>query len=355
MERIVPPSSLIGQDDLILVTGAAGFIGSRLVERLISEGFRRLRCLTRRAAGAAYLQTAGQPRDASVEVFRGNLLSREDCTAATKDVAVIFHLAAGRGEKSFPDAYLNSVVTTRNLLQATLQHRSLRRFVNISSLVVYSNVSKPRWRLLDESCPIERRPDLRGEAYCFAKVKQDEIVTDFGLRYGIPYVIVRPGYVYGPGRDGITGRVGMNTFGIFAHLGGSNAIPFTFVDNCVDAILRAGITKGVDGQVFNVVDDELPSSRRFLRHYKRRVGPFTSLYIPHFVSYVFCYLWERYSQWSAGQLQPVFNRRGWHAYWKKTRYSNAKTKAMLGWAPRISTATGLERYFRSCRERRQHA
>ena len=57
-----------------------------------------------------------------MELMKGNLLSSEDCAAATKDVAVIFHLAAGTGEKSFPDAFMNSVVTTRNLLEASLRH-----------------------------------------------------------------------------------------------------------------------------------------------------------------------------------------------------------------------------------------
>ena len=137
-------------------------------------------------------------------MVKGNLLSREDCTAAMKDVAVIFHLAAGRGGKSFPDAFMNSVVTTRNLLEASLRHHCLRRFVNISSFAVYTNTQKPRWRLLDEICPVEKHPELRGDAYCFAKVKQDEIVTEYGKKFGIPYVIVRPGYVYGPGKASIT-------------------------------------------------------------------------------------------------------------------------------------------------------
>ena len=75
-------------------------------------------------------------------MVKGNLLSREDCIAATKDVAVIFHLAAGTGEKSFPDAYMNSVVTTRNLLEASLRHQCLRRFVNISSFAVYTQHGK---------------------------------------------------------------------------------------------------------------------------------------------------------------------------------------------------------------------
>lgn len=351
MQHIDLHASLAGPDDVILVTGAAGFIGGRLVARLLELGFRRVRCLARQPLDATRFG-AGAAR---VEVLQGNLLSRDDCAAAARDAAVVFHLAAGRGEKSYPDAFLNSVVTTRNLLDASLAHGALRRFVNVSSFAVYSNVGNPRHRVLDESCPVEARPDLRGDAYSFAKVKQDEIVAEYGRERGLPYVIVRPGYVYGPGREGITGRVGVSTFGLFMHLGGSNTVPFTFVDNCVEAIVRAGLTKGVDGHVFNVVDDELPSSRRFLRQYKRHVRPFRSIYLPHAASYALCRAWEWYSDWSEGQLPPVFTRRAWHAYWKRTRYSNEKIKALLGWVQPVPTAEAFERYFRSCREKRANA
>jgi nucleoside-diphosphate-sugar epimerase len=270
-------------------------------------------------------------------------------------VAVIFHLAAGSGEKSFPVAFLNSVVTTHNLLEASLQHTCLRRFVNISSFAVYTNTRKPRWGLLDESSPVEKDPKYRGDAYCFAKVKQDEIVTEYSERFGIPYVIVRPGSVYGPGKEDITGRVGIGTFGVFLHLGGSNTIPFTYVDNCAEAIALSGLKKGVDGEVFNVVDDDLPSSRQFLRLYKRNVRRFASFYVPHVLSYALCYLWEKYSHWSEEQLPPAFNRRRWHAEWKRTRYSNEKAKVRLGWTPKVSTTEGLTRYFANCREKAQHA
>jgi nucleoside-diphosphate-sugar epimerase len=250
---------------------------------------------------------------------------------------------------------MNSVVTTRNLLDASVQHGCLKRFVNVSSFTVYSNVQKPQGNLLNEACPVEGHPELRGEAYCFAKVKQDEIVTEYGRRHGIPYVIVRPGYVYGPGKKNITGRVGIDTFGIFLHLGGSNTIPFTYVDNCAEAIALAGLTRGIDGEVFNVVDDDLPSSRQFLRLYKRNVKRFNSLYVPHVISYALCYLWERYSTWSEGQLPPVFNRREWHSSWKKTRYSNENLKTRVGWWPRVTMAEGLGRYFEGCRNGEEHA
>jgi nucleoside-diphosphate-sugar epimerase len=341
----------------ILVTGAAGFIGSKLVGNLLDRGFCNIRCFARLSSPSAKLEAVLERcRDgANVEVVKGNLLSREDCIAITRDVVVIFHLAAARGEKSIPDAFMNSVVTTRNLLEASLGHQCLLRFVNISSFAVYTNSQKPQRRLLDESCPMEKHPELRGDAYTYAKVKQDEIVSEYGEKFGLPYVIVRPGYVYGPGNEAITGRVGTGTFGVFLHLGGSNKIPFTYVDNCADAIALAGLAKGVDGEVFNVVDDDLPSSRQFLRLYKKNVRRFKSLYVPHIASYILCYLWEKYSVWSEGQLPPSFNRRVWQASWKKTRYSNEELKRRVGWKPKVSTADGLMRYFEACREKGRHA
>jgi nucleoside-diphosphate-sugar epimerase len=348
-------SFIVGPDDPILITGATGFIGSRVVSMLLERGYRNLRCFARPSSNAEGLEAVARRCNARVELFSGNLLSREDCIAATRGAKVIFHLAAARGEKSFPDAFMNSVVTTRNLLDGAREHGCVSRFVNISSFAVYTNSGKAKWRVLDEGCPVEPRPERRGHAYTFAKAKQDDIVKEYGQRFGIPYVIVRPGYVYGTGNEAITNRVGIATFGLFLHLGGSNTIPFTFVDNCADAIVLAGLKSGVDGQVFNVVDDDLPSSRQFLRLYKRRVRRFKSIYLPHVVSYMACSLWEKYSSWSEGQLPPVYNRLAWHAFWKNTRYSNAKAKALLGWIPRVPTADGLDIYFRSCQKRAEHA
>jgi nucleoside-diphosphate-sugar epimerase len=347
---------IITPDDQILVTGAAGFIGSRVVECLLDQGFRNLACFGRPSGKVANIEAvANRYPGARIKLIQGNLLSRQDCDVACTDAALIVHLAAGTGEKSFPDAFMNSVVTTRNLLDASLQYCRLRRFVLISSFSVYTNCDKPRGQILEESCPTEERGDLRGEAYCFAKFKQEQLLAEYSKNFGVPYVVVRPGSVYGPKKQAIIGRVGLDTFGLFLHIGGSNTIPFTYVDNCADAIVLAGIIKGVDGEIFNVVDDDLPSSRQFLQLYKKNVKRFKSVYVPHAVSYALCWLWEKYSRWSEGQLPPAFNRRRWHAYWKKTRYSNEKLKTRLGWKPRVPTAEGLQRFFRSCVQDEKHA
>jgi nucleoside-diphosphate-sugar epimerase len=348
---------IIRPDDRLLVTGAGGFIGSQVVTSLLNHGFRNLRCFGRSSSKLASLELNArrQFHDARIEFLKGNLLSREDCAVACKDVSVIFHVAAGTGEKSYPDAFMNSVVATRNLLDANLHHASLRRFLLVSSFAVYTNCKKPKGRLLDESCPLEEHPELRGEAYCFAKVRQEQIVAEYGKQAGLPYVVVRPGSVYGESRQDIVGRVGIDTFGFFLHMGGSNTIPFTYIDNCADAIVRAGIVKGVDGEVFNIVDDDLPSSRLFLRQYKKNVRSFKSVYVPHAASHTLCFLWEKYSEWSHGQLPPAFNRKRWHADWKKTCYSNEKLKAKLGWKQPVPTAEAMARYFAACRNGECHA
>lgn len=349
-------SFIISSEDPILVTGAAGFIGSRVVENLLSRGFRHLVCFGRPSGKLAAIEDiANLYPSARIRFVEGNLLSRQDCQAACKDAALIIHLAAGTGEKSFPDAFMNSVVTTRNLLDASLEHGRLRRFVLISSFSVYTNRNKPRGDVLEESCPTEEHGNLRGEAYCFAKFKQEQLLAEYNKNFGIPYVVVRPGSVYGPKKQTIIGRVGIDTFGLFLHFGGSNTIPFTYVDNCADAIVLAGLVSGADGEIFNVVDDDLPTSRQFLRLYKKNVQGFRSIYVPHVVSYAFCYLWERYCQWSEGQLPPAFNRRRWYAYWKKTQYSNEKLKSRLGWTPKVPTAEGLRRFFLSCVQDVKHA
>jgi nucleoside-diphosphate-sugar epimerase len=337
---------IVGCDDPILVTGANGFVGSKVVETLLGRGFRNLRCFVRPSGDLTKLEKVIKSFPASsVKIIYGNLLSFEDCTKATKGIAVIFHVAAGM-EKTFPGCFMNSALTTKTLLDSSLKEASLRRFVNVSSFAAYSNFQLKRRGLLDEKCEIESQFMKRFDAYCFGKVKQDDIVLDYGRRYQIPYVIVRPGVIYGPqARGAIHSRVGIGTFGIFLHIGGSNRIPLTHINNCADAIVLAGIKKGVDGEVFNVVDDDLPTSRTFLRLYKRNVKTFKSIYVPYRMFYFFCYLWEKYSVWSKGQLPLAFNRRKCAAEWKGNQYSNAKLKDLLGWKPLVATREGLKHHF----------
>jgi nucleoside-diphosphate-sugar epimerase len=328
---------LASTDDLILVTGSNGFIGAKAVEILLEYGFSNLRCFVRPSSQLGRLEKALSKCDGGkdVELFKGDLLSREDCKKAAEGASIIYHLAAGI-EKSFAGAFMNSALATRNLIDAFLECGQPKRFVNVSSFAVYSNLGLKRGALLDETCPLEDAPQGRFDPYGFGKLKQEEVVKEYGKTHDLPYTMVRPGAVFGPGKPELSGRIGIRTFGFFIHLGGSNRLPLTFVDNCAEAIVLAGLRPGVDGEIFNVVDDEMPTSRQFLRTYKRSVKPFFSVCIPYFLTYRICCFWEKYSKSSKGQLPPRFNRRRCAAEWKGNCYSNQKLHERLGWKPRVN-------------------
>ena len=336
-------------DETILITGANGFIGSKVVEILLEYGFVRLRCLVRSDRNLNKLQHLIETSKSKIELLQGNLLSYNDCLRAAEGASIVYHLAAGV-EKSFPGCYLNSVVTTRNLLEALLKERTLKRFVNISSIAVYSNEKIHRDEVLDESCEIDNKLVERWEAYTYGKAKQDEILLEYARKHNVPYVIVRPCVVFGPGKAQITSRVGIDTFGVFLHLGLNNTIPFTYVDNCAEAIVLAGLRKYIEGQIFNILDDLPPKSHEFLKLYKHNVRNFFSIPIPYRLWFFFCYIWEKYSKWSDGQLQPIFNTRRCETYWKGNQYSNKKAKELLDWHPRVTMEEALERYFVYMRE-----
>lgn len=339
-------SKIIDSKDLILITGSSGFIGTRVVAALLEYGFRNLRCLVRPSSSLSELNSiAGKKYKGCINIAEGNLLSKDDCFELTKGVKVIYHLAAGRGDKSPASAFLNSAVTTRNLIKGASKNKELKRLVNISSFAVYSNAKIKRGGLLDENSPTEINPEKRGEAYCFAKVNQEKIVSEYCRKYSIPYVTIRPGVVYGPGNKGIHGRIGIGTFGIFLHLGGLNKIPLSYVDNCADAIVRAGFVGGIDYEIFNVVDDDLPTSIEFLKLYKSNVKNFKSIYIPYKLFYILCSIWEKYSKWSERQLPPAFNRNICSTYWKGNSYSNDKIKKMLGWEQKVAFKDAMRKYY----------
>jgi nucleoside-diphosphate-sugar epimerase len=337
--------SIVSPADRILVTGSNGFIGTSVVENLLQRGFSNLRLFVRPSSKLNKLKKflGNYPAGKTAEIVAGDLLAREDCKTAARDVAVIIHLAAGF-EKSFAGAFMNSALATRNLIEAFLEMGQPKRFVNVSSFAVYSNLGMARGAWLDESCPLESNSQERGDAYGFGKLQQEKITREYGKNCRLPFVILRPGAVYGPGKPDLSGRVGINTFGFFIHLGGGNELPLTFVDNCAEAIVLAALKPGVDGETFNVVDDEKMTSREFLSA-RKSVKPFFSIWIPYPLAYLGCALWENYSKKSGGQLPPVFNRRRCAAEWQGNRYTNQKLHDRLGWKQKVPLADAMKLFL----------
>src|SRR5690349_4543999 len=172
---------IIESTDRILVTGASGFIGVKVVETLLEYGFRNIRCLVRPSSRRQRLESVLRrtPWGRSVEVLTGDLTSRADCSRIAEGVALTLHLAAGF-DKSFSGAFMNSALATRNLMEALLERGRLVRFVNVSSFAVYTNMGMRRGALLDETAPLEDDAQQRHDAYAFGKLKQEELVRGYG-------------------------------------------------------------------------------------------------------------------------------------------------------------------------------
>ena len=161
--------------------------------------------------------------------------------------------------------------------------------------------------------------------------------------------------MFGPGKRDLSGRVGIETFGRFIQIGGGNLIPLTYVDNCAEAVVLAGLRPGVEGEVFNVVDDELLTGKQLLERYAGRRKSFRFVRIPYPLGYRLSVWWERYADWSKGQLPRAFNRRRCTAEWKPMRYSNRKLKERLGWSPRIPMEQGIANYLQHSKRIRDGA
>ncbi len=330
----------------ILVTGAGGFLGWRIVERLAAHGYTDIRCFLRARAKSSRLDAvAARYPQARLEYFFGNLSSKADCARSLEGVEVVVHAAAAM-KGAAADMFLNSVVASRNLLEAIGNRRPMR-IVLVSSFGVYGVAGLGRGAMVDEQTPLETRPAER-DVYSQTKLRQEQLFHDLQKQYGYELVVLRPGVIYGPGGGHFSARVGLSLFGVFLHLGGGNRLPLTYVENCAEAVAVATGAPQAAGQVFNVVDDNQPTSRQYLRQYKRSVKKVRSLPVPYFALMLLSRMVEGYHRWSKGQLPAIFTRYKTANMWGGNRFSNAKLKS-IGWKELVSTPEGLRRAFEAFR------
>jgi nucleoside-diphosphate-sugar epimerase len=333
----------------ILVTGAGGFLGKRLIERLLAHGETDIRCMLRDTSKGAALQAiAANYPAARVEMFAANLKNPRELAAAVDGAGMVVHAAAAL-KGSPAEMFLDSVVASRNLLDAivTLDADKRPRVVLVSSFGAMGVAALGRGAVVDESTPMETQPGQR-DVYSYTKLRQEQMFWDYQQRYGFELVVLRPGVIYGPGSGHFSNRVGLSMFGRFVHLGGNNLLPLTYVDNCAEAIVVAALSSAATGQIYNVVDDDLLTSRQYLQLYQQQVKPMRTIPVPYWLLLWGSGIVERYSEKSKGQLPAIFTPYKTRTMWGGNRFTNAKLKH-LGWKPVVSTQKGLQLSFEAFR------
>jgi len=331
----------------VLVTGAGGFLGTHVVERLLAHGYTDIRCFLRDRGKAEQLTAlAGQHPGAQLEFCSGNLRSAADCAEAVEGVSLVLHLAAGL--KGAPaEMFADSVVVSRNLLEALEARPGVpmneTRIVLISSFGVYGVVPLGRGARIDEATPLEDHPERR-DVYSHSKLRQEQLFWEYQNKDGFELVVLRPGVIYGPGGGAFSGRVGLQIGPVFFHLGGGNRLPLSYVVNCAEAIVLAAGHPDAAGQVYNVHDDDIPTASRYLREYKKHVKRIRSVRLPYFATRILARYLEGYHRRSEGQLPAIITRYKAAAMWGGNRFSNAKLHA-LGWRQIVSTPDAMAQTF----------
>ncbi|MDH4030192.1 MAG: NAD-dependent epimerase/dehydratase family protein [Chromatiales bacterium] len=228
----------------VLVTGATGFIGRRLVDRLISAGFRvRVLVLPDDPVPAHW--------HGGANVITGDISDPESVHAAMKDCGAVFHLAAVVGDWG-PESLYRSVTVdgTRYVFQAAMEQGT--RVVLASSIVVYGH------HLRRERCEESLQMGKPYGPYSRSKQQQERLAAEFAGSSG-DVRIVRPANVYGPhSGPWVEEAVKVLASGAPSLVsGGRNNAGLVHVDNVVDIMLRAAGQAAESGDVFNACD-ELP-------------------------------------------------------------------------------------------------
>jgi nucleoside-diphosphate-sugar epimerase len=316
------------------VSGATGFIGGRLVGRLLSEGY-RVRGLARASSDTSALEQL------DVEIAIGDLTSPGSLAQATDGCRCVFHCGALVSDwATTQEIFRANVEGTRNLLAASVE-ASVGRFIHFSTTDVYGH---PGVRELGE----EHVADGFRNWYAQTKLEAEEEVRRVEALAGLHAVILRPATVYGPGSRDVVGEIARAIRGGHMILiGGGRAIAgLCYIENLVDAALLALRHDAAPGQAFNVSDGVEVTWREFADGLADGIGArrvrFSLPYGPASAIALALEHGYRLLRRSTGlSTPPLLSRQAVQVLGRSQDFSNGKLQRTLGWEPRIDYATGL--------------
>lgn len=239
------------RDETIFVTGATGFIGGRVCERLVLAKTGPVRALVHSPHKAARI--ARLP----IQLLGGNLLNPGSLRSALGKARIVIHCGLGNAR--------GIVRGTENLLTVAAE-AGVERFIHMSTAAVHGVTPPPGSET--EDAPVR----ATGDSYCDNKMRAEQVVARFSRR-GMSTVILRPSIVYGPYSVWSTRLVqNLRQKTVALIDGGRGACNTTYVDNLIDAIFLCLDNDASDGQVFFITDGEAITWGDFIGAHLTMVG-----------------------------------------------------------------------------------
>lgn len=338
MSAVVPDGGGEGASagaDRCLITGATGFIGSHLAQRLSSAGY-AVRCLVRSSSDTARLERL------PVELVTGDITDAGSLGAAVDGCRFVLHCAALVSDwATVREIKRANVAGTRNILEAAAA-ASVQRLIHLSTTDVYGY---PGAADVTE----DYLPSAFSNWYSESKRAAEAEVRYVAQARGLETVILRPATVYGPFSEDVVGEMARALHaGQMILVGGGRAnAGLVFAGNVGDAALLALRHNAAAGQAFNVTDGLAITWSRFLGDIAAGLGcPAPRWRLPYGAAYALGAALEhgyRLARVVTGlNTSALLSRQAVHVLGRNQSFSNRKAREVLGWEPRVSYADGLK-------------
>jgi len=323
-----------------LVTGATGFLGSHIVERLLEKGH-EVRALARKTSNLSHLKTTG------AEIVFGDVEDCDSLCPAVDGVEVVFHAAArvmpGWGE--WPDFECCIVRGTENMLRASAED-GVSRFVYISSSTVMGEESYGETPA-DESTPCGISTFRYDTFYDHAKLQAEKLALEWHKQGKISVTVVRPSMVYGP-RDRLLSDKSYRQFNVPIVVWPGKANPRTaivHVSDVADCIILAATSDKAVGEIYNIAPPEVIWFRDYGNAMIRAIGGRKiQITIPYLVGYLWCASMEGWARLKRQKELPYLTRSGARFLNQGMHIDASKARRDLGWQPKVSLEEGCRLY-----------
>ena len=328
-------------NEIALLTGGTGLLGSHLAERLTARGT-PVRALVRPGSDARFLQSLG------ASLVTGNLDDRDACARAVRDVAVVYHAAAKVGDWGrWAEFQTGCLDATRNLASAA-RNAGVRRFVHVSSTSAYGHPDEGGPPVI-ESAALGQNLWAAWDYYTRSKVECERLLWDMVERDGLPLTVIRPSWLYGE-RDRTTVHRVVERLrrGAIPLIGpGDNPLSAIYAGEVADAAILAAGDPGSEGEAYNVTDQGPITQRDYLalwaeaceappiRHWRRYRTVFAS-----------AFFLEALARITGRSRPPIITRYATWLMGRNLSYSTEKARAKLGWSPSLSYREAIERTVR---------